>query len=79
MKLSSFHKKGLYLKFQGKLSCNLRYIYYFQNKPIAFTEIKVFDSKHVLTGQFAWDYENPKLSIGTYATLYEIDWSIKNK
>ena len=55
------------------------FIYYFQNKPIAFTEIKVFDSKHVLTGQFAWDYENPKLSIGTYATLYEIDWSIKNK
>ena len=55
------------------------FIYYFQNKPIAFTEIKVFDSKHVLTGQFAWDYENPKLSIGAYATLYEIDWSIKNK
>ena len=55
------------------------FIYYFQNKPIEFTEIKVFDSKHVLTGQFAWDYENPKLSIGTYATLYEIDWSIKNK
>ena len=55
------------------------FIYYFQNKPIAFTEIKVFDSKHVLTGQFARDYENPKLSIGTYATLYEIDWSIKNK
>ena len=55
------------------------FIYYFQNKPIAFTEIKVFDSNHVLTGQFAWDYEDPKLSMGTYATLYEIDWSIKNK
>ena len=55
------------------------FIYYFKNKPIAFTEIKVFDSNHVLTGQFAWDYEDPKLSMGTYATLYEIDWSIKNK
>jgi hypothetical protein len=55
------------------------FIYYYKDKPIAFTELKVFDSKHVLTGQFAWDYENPKLSMGTYATLYEIDWSIKNK
>ena len=55
------------------------FIYYYKDKPIAFTELKVFDSNHVLTGQFAWDYENPKLGIGTYATLYEIDWSIKNK
>ena len=55
------------------------FIYYYKDKPIAFTELKVFDSKPVLTGQFAWDYENPKLGMGTYATLYEIDWSIKNK
>ena len=55
------------------------FIYYYKNRPIAFTEFKVFDSNHVLTGQFGWDYENPKLSMGTYATLHEIDWSIKNK
>ena len=55
------------------------FIYYYKNKPVAFTELKVFNSKHVLTGQFAWDYENPKIGMGTYATLYEIDWSIKNK
>ena len=55
------------------------FIYYYKNEPVAFTELKVFNSKHVLTGQFAWDYENPKIGMGTYATLYEIDWSIKNK
>ena len=55
------------------------FIYYYKDKPVAFTEVKVFDSKHVLTGQFAWDYQNPKLGMGTYATLHEIDWSIKNK
>ena len=55
------------------------FIYYHKNNPVAFTEFKVFDNKHVLSGQFAWDYENPKLGLGTYATLYEIDWSIKNK
>ena len=55
------------------------FIYYHKDRPIAFTELKVFDSKHVLTGQFAWDYQHPKLGMGTYATLYEIDWSIKNK
>jgi len=55
------------------------FIYYHEDTPVAFTEFKVFDNKHVLSGQFAWDYENPKLGLGTYATLYEIDWSIKNK
>lgn len=55
------------------------FIYYYKNTPVAFTEFKVFDNKHVLSGQFAWDYENPKLGLGTYATLYEIDWSYKNK
>jgi len=55
------------------------FIYYHKNNPVAFTEFKVFDNKHVLSGQFAWDYENPKLGLGTYATLYEIDWSYKNK
>ena len=55
------------------------FIYYHKDTPVAFTEFKVFDNKHVLSGQFAWDYENPKLGLGTYATLYEIDWSYKNK
>jgi hypothetical protein len=55
------------------------FIYYYKDKPTAFTELKVFKGKYVLTGQFAWDYQYPKLGMGTYATLYEIDWSIKNK
>ena len=55
------------------------FIYYHQNAPVAFTELKVFASKHVVTGQFAWDYKNPKLSLGTYATLFEIKWAIENK
>ena len=55
------------------------FIYCYKDKPVAFTELKVYNSKHVLTGQFGWDYENPRLGIGTYATLYEIDWAIKNK
>ena len=55
------------------------FIYYYKDKPVAFTELKVFKGKYVLTGQFAWDYQYPKLGMGTYATLYEIDWSIKNK
>ena len=46
------------------------FIYYYKDTPVAFTEFKVFDNKHVLSGQFAWDYENPKLVLGTYATLY---------
>ena len=73
-----FEEESEYFKKEDNIDWKY-FIYYFKNKPIAFTEIKVFDSNHVLTGQFAWDYEDPKLSMGTYATLYEIDWSIKKK
>ena len=55
------------------------FIYYHKDKPVAFTEFKVFDNRHILTGQFAWDYENPKIGLGTYATLYEIKWSCAKK
>ena len=51
----------------------------YEEESEIFEKEDYIDSKHVLTGQFAWDYENPKLGMGTYATLYEIDWSIKNK
>ena len=54
------------------------FVYFYKDKPIAFTEAMMVDN-HFMTGQFAWDYENPKLGMGTYATLYEIkycmDWS----
>ena len=53
------------------------FIYYYNNVPVAFTELEVFTDEHVLAGQFAWDYSNPKLSLGTYATLFEIKWAIE--
>ena len=73
-----FEKESEFFKKEDNIDWKY-FIYYHKDKPIAFTELKVFDSKHVLTGQFAWDYQHPKLGMGTYATLYEIDWSIKNK
>ena len=53
------------------------FVYYHEGKPVAFTEFMVL-GKHLITGQFAWDYENEKLGLGTYATLSEIRWSINN-
>ena len=53
------------------------FIYYYKDTPVAFTELIEFADEHVLTGQFAWDYNNPKLSLGTYATLFEIKWAIE--
>jgi len=55
---------------RGEMTDWKYFIYYYKDTPVAFTEFKVFDNKHVLSGQFAWDYENPKLGLGTYATLY---------
>jgi hypothetical protein len=37
------------------------FIYYYKDKPVAFTELKVFDSKHVLTGQFSYGYEKSNI------------------
>jgi hypothetical protein len=83
IKYRNFYEKGFENDsevFEKKDYIDWKYfIYYYKDTPVAFTEFKVFDNKHVLSGQFAWDYENPKLGLGTYATLYEIDWSYKNK
>ena len=54
------------------------FIYYYKGKPVAFTELMPIE-KNLVTGQFAWDYENRKLGLGTYATLYEIKWCLNNK
>ena len=54
------------------------FVYYYKRKPVAFTELMPIGS-HLVTGQFAWDYENEKLGLGTYATLYEIKWCLNNR
>ena len=54
------------------------FIYYHEDTPVAFTEFKVFDNKHVLSGQFAWDYENPKLRLGIKSLENECHWSRTN-
>lgn len=53
-------------------------IYYLNNKAIAFTFIRDVGSNSAFSTQFAWDYQDPKLYLGKYATLAEIDYSIDN-
>lgn len=53
-------------------------IYYLNNKPIAFTFMRDVGSNSVFSTQFAWDYENPKLYLGKYANLAEIDYCIEH-
>ena len=54
------------------------FVYYYKERPIAFTEA-MMEGDHFMTGQFAWDYENEKLGMGTYATLYEIKYCLDQK
>ena len=54
-------------------------IYYLNNKPIAFTFLRDVGENSVFSTQFAWNYENPKLYLGKYANLAEIDYCIANK
>ena len=55
-------------------------LYYLDDKPIAFTFLRDVGSNGIFSTQFAWDYENPKLYLGKYANLAEIDYCIsRNK
>jgi len=51
-------------------------LYYLKGEPIAFTFLRDVGSNSVYSTQFAWDYENPKLYLGKYANLAEIDYCI---
>ena len=53
-------------------------LYYTDDNPIAFTFLRDVGSNSVFSTQFAWDYENPKLYLGKYANLAEIDYCIEN-
>jgi len=53
-------------------------MYYLGDTPIAFTFLRNVGSNDVFSTQFAWDYENPKLYLGKYANLAEIDYCIEN-
>lgn len=63
-----------------QLEINRKYflIYYLDNKPIAFTFMRDVGLNSAFSTQFAWDYENPKLYLGKYANLAEIDYCIAN-
>ena len=49
------------------------FVYYHNDNPIAFTELITYN-KHLITGQFAWDYEDPKLSAGIHTQYFEINY-----
>lgn len=49
------------------------------HKPIAFSFIRDVGNNSIFSTQFAWDYENPKLYLGKYANLAEIDYCIEQK
>jgi hypothetical protein len=53
-------------------------IYYLNDEPIAFTFLRDVGENSVFSTQFAWNYENPKLYLGKYANLAEIDYCIAN-
>jgi hypothetical protein len=53
-------------------------LYYQNNKPIAFTFMRDVGSNSVFSTQFAWDYESPKLYLGKYANLAEIDYCMEH-
>ena len=53
-------------------------LYLQEGSPIAFTFLRDVGLNSVFSTQFAWDYENPKLYLGKYANLAEIDYCINN-
>lgn len=54
-------------------------LYYYEDKPVAFTFMRDVGTDSVFSTQFAWDYENSKLYLGKYANLAEIDYCIRRE
>lgn len=54
-------------------------LYYHEGDPIAFTFLRDVGDSSVFSTQFAWDYEEPKLYLGKYANLAEIDYCIEQE
>ena len=54
-------------------------LYYHEGKPIAFTFLRDVGDNSVFSTQFAWDYEEPKLYLGKYANVAEIDYCIEQE
>ena len=46
------------------------FVYWHNDKIIAYTQLTRF-RKSAVAGEFAWDYENPELSLGTVAQNFE--------
>ena len=46
------------------------FVYWYNDKIIGYTQLTRF-RKSVVAGEFAWDYENPELSLGTVAQNFE--------
>ena len=51
-------------------------LYKYKEKVIAYTLLREA-ANSLLSTQFAWDYENPKLYLGKYSTLAEVDYCNK--
>ena len=46
------------------------FIYWHKDKIVAYTQLTRYDNC-VVAGEFAWDYETPELSLGTFAQNFE--------
>tara|TARA_B100001113_G_scaffold353761_1_gene359692 strand:+ start:2049 stop:2798 length:750 start_codon:yes stop_codon:yes gene_type:complete len=46
------------------------FVYFHNEKIIGYTELTRY-KESVVAGEFAWDYEDPKLSLGTFAQNFE--------
>lgn len=46
------------------------FVYFHDENIVAYTELTRYQDS-VVAGEFAWDYENPKLNLGTFAQNFE--------
>tara|TARA_R100000005_G_scaffold96527_1_gene84195 strand:+ start:1441 stop:2211 length:771 start_codon:yes stop_codon:yes gene_type:complete len=54
--------------------------YYHEGVLRAYTLVRTYDNSPSITGlQFCWDYHNPKMSLGKFSVVKEIEWAKENK
>lgn len=60
------------------LDSDYKMVYYNKTNPIAWSKMRMYSESALETVLFAWNYKDPKLSVGTNSLIHEINWAKEN-
>ena len=60
------------------LDCDYKMVYYDEYDSVAWSKIRMYSEDSLETVLFAWNYNNPKLRVGSNSLTHELNWAKDN-